>query len=194
MGSQSSLLGTLTFAAVSRAVAGTCAGPTGDRHRRFLVDLDYLCAVFVPTIWHVRVIQTVVIWYVGIVKPRTVACFPRQCANHTELGAAAAARISKYSGGMSMLYIPCHVVASLFQLHHSLAVVAPLPALLFGHLNQTGGLIVLWTLPSGMILAATTDTNFGAASTTPSILSSSWHINLDLAGLDPFTAAFCRAV
>jgi hypothetical protein len=86
------------------------------------------------------------------------------------------------------------VVASFFQLHHSLAIVAPLPPLLLGHLDQTGGLVVLRTFPSGVINATTTDTCFGVAPTTSSILSSSGHINSDLTWLDPLTAAFSRAV
>jgi hypothetical protein len=90
MGSQSSLLRTLTLAAVSSAVAGSCTGPTSNRRSRFLGDFNHLYAVVVPTVWHAHVIQTVVVWEVGVVKPRAVACLPRQCADHTELGAAAA--------------------------------------------------------------------------------------------------------
>jgi hypothetical protein len=86
------------------------------------------------------------------------------------------------------------MVASFFQLYHSLAVVAPLPAFLLGHLDQTGSLVVLRTLPSGVILATTTDTYFGTASTASSVFATRGHIHLDLAWLDPLTAPFCRAV
>lgn len=86
------------------------------------------------------------------------------------------------------------MVTSFLQLNHSLAVVASLPALLLGHLHHTSGVVVLWTFPSCVVLAVTTNTYFGVASTTPTIFSSGSHIDLDLAWLDPFTAAFRRAI
>lgn len=86
------------------------------------------------------------------------------------------------------------MVTSFLQLDHSLAVVAPLPALLLGHLDQAGCLIVLGALSSGVIFATTTNTYLGAASPTTSIFSSSGHISLDFARLDPITAAFRRAI
>lgn len=86
------------------------------------------------------------------------------------------------------------MITSFLQLNYSLAVITPLPALLLGHLNQTGSVIILGTLPSGVILAAATYTYFGAAPTTPGVLSSSGHINLDFVWLNPLAAAFCRAI
>ena len=86
------------------------------------------------------------------------------------------------------------MVASFSEFNHSLAIVAPLPALLFRHLHQALSLVVLWAFPSCVVLAIAQDTYFSAASTTTSVFPSGGQVNTKLAWLDPFTAAFCRAV
>jgi hypothetical protein len=95
---------------------------------------------------------------------------------------------------VSVVDLPSHVVTSFLQLDHSFATVASLPPLLFRHLNQTIGLLILWTLASTVELAVAEYTHFGVASAATGVFSLGGQIYANLGWLDPFTTAPCRAV
>ena len=81
------------------------------------------------------------------------------------------------------------MVAPFFELNHSLAIIACLPALLFCHLRQAFGLFILGTFPSCVVLAVAQDTYFSAAPATAGIFSSSCQINANFTRFDPIPAA-----
>ena len=84
MGSQSStraFLRAIAFAAVSSPMRAR-AGSSDKSRGRLFRDFNDLDTVLVPTI---RCVETVIVWYMRVVKPRTVAGFPGQRADHAEL-------------------------------------------------------------------------------------------------------------
>jgi hypothetical protein len=90
--------------------------------------------------------------------------------------------------------LPSHVVTAFLQLHHSLATVASLPPLLFRHLDQTVGLLILWTLPSTVKLAVAEYAHFSVALAATSILSLGGQIHTNLGRLDPLATTSCGAI
>lgn len=157
---------------------GACAGAT-NWWRSGLGNLDNLYHV-IPwySIRDTHLAKPVVIIEVLVIEPWAVARFPRRRTNHTELGRTTT----------------CHVVAALLQLYHSSAVVASLPPLILGHLNETVRLLVPGALSSRMELAVAEDAHLCVASTTAGILPTVRKIHTDLCWLDPFTASLAGAV
>jgi hypothetical protein len=87
MSSQSpirAVLRAVAFAAVSSSMRAR-ARSSGQSRRRLFRDFNDLDTVVVPTVGRV---ETVIVRYVRVVKPRAVAGFPRQRADHAELSIA----------------------------------------------------------------------------------------------------------
>jgi hypothetical protein len=82
--------------------------------------------------------------------------------------------------------LPGHMIAAFLQLHHSLALVAPLPALLFRLFEELIRLLVLWALPREMPPAVAGATDLGLAAAAPTDLSAVFPV--DVFRLDPFSA------
>lgn len=90
--------------------------------------------------------------------------------------------------------LPSHVIAALFEFHYSLAAVASLPALLFGHLDDSVGLLVLGAFALGVELAVAQYADLGVACAASCVLAAIGGVHLDLGGLDPLAASLCWAV
>lgn len=58
--------------------------------RRLFGDFYDFYTVVVPDVRDTRIIKSVIIWNMRVVKPGTIACLPGQRANHAELSAATA--------------------------------------------------------------------------------------------------------
>jgi hypothetical protein len=86
MSSQSpirAVLRAVAFAAVSSSMRARAR--SSGQSRRLFRDFNDLDTVVVPTVGRV---ETVIVRYVRVVKPRAVAGFPRQRADHAELSIA----------------------------------------------------------------------------------------------------------
>lgn len=86
------------------------------------------------------------------------------------------------------------MVAALFELDDSLAVVAPLPALFLGHLHQTICLFILGTLSSGVEPVVAQDAYLCVTSSAAGILHTVGQVHTDLGGFDPFSTILGWAV
>lgn len=112
-----------------------------------------------------------------VIEPRAVASFPFHTADHAELR-----------------FTPTrHVVATLFQFDSGTAVVASLPSFLLGDFNELLGGVVFGTCPARMPAAIAGHAHFRP--TTPALtvfsprVRSASCVNMNIRGLDPFTAA-----
>ena len=95
---------------------------------------------------------------------------------------------------MNALNLPSHVIAALFEFNYSLAAVASLPALLFGHLDDTVGLLVLGAFALGVEFTIAKHTDLGVACAASCVLAAICGIHLDLGWLDPLSTSLCWAV
>ena len=87
------------------------------------------------------------------------------------------------------------MVASLLELDHGRTVVAPLPSLLLGDLDEPLGLLVLGTFLAGVPLAVASTAHLGLAPAAFAVLPvSNRPIRVDVGRLDPLAAALGRAV
>jgi hypothetical protein len=112
-----------------------------------------------------------------VIEPWTITCLPLQPALHAELRRASAS----------------HVVATFFQLDHSITAVASLPSFLLRLLDQLRNLRILWTVCGLVHLVVAKRTYFGLASGTMSNLSA-LGIAMNVRRLDPLATFWERAV
>jgi hypothetical protein len=84
-----------------------------------------------------------------------------------------------------MLHLPCHMIATLFQLDHSLAAVAPLPSLLLRHLHQAVRLLIFRTFPLRVEFTVAKYTDLCLAVATSCVFSAGSRIHLYPRRFDP---------
>lgn len=127
-------------------------------------------------------VQEAVILHGLVVEPWAIAAFPLDAADHAEFRAAAAG----------------HVVAAFLELDHGRAVIAALPAGLFGDLGEAGRGFVFRALPTGVPfpIAGHADLRSTplALSVFPSTVDAAGGLDVDIGGFDPFAAPPGRAV
>jgi hypothetical protein len=82
------------------------------------------------------------------------------------------------------------MITPFFELHHSPAVVAPLPALILGQLDETVRLLISRALSTSVESATAHNTYLGAASSATSILATGDAIHAYLGRFDPFPTPF----
>ena len=126
--------------------------------------------------------QQAVVLHGLVVEPGAVAAFPLDAADHAEFGATAAR----------------HVVAAFFELDHGGAVVAALPAGLFGDFGEAGCGFVLWALTARVPLTIAGHADLGptslAFSVFPPAVDTTGCVDVDVRGFYPFAAALSWAV
>lgn len=120
-------------------------------------------------------LQTVVFYRI-VVEPCTLAGSPSRTTNHAEFGPATTIHALMSEKTEVHTYenfnVPCHVVAALHELDHSLASITPLPTLVFGLSNKFCRVFIIGTIPTTMVLHIALDTNLGTAFHTPPIFPS----------------------
>ena len=142
-------------------------------------------------------IQTIRIWQMSVVEPRTFASLPLQPANHTEFGTATTKLLVRNAQSPSHRIksnvLPSHVITAFFQLYHISAVEATLPSFFLGLLQDLVGLFISSTgaravpfviaFAAYASMAATTSTHLAAVTVQPNLVRS-----------DPSSASLTRAV
>jgi hypothetical protein len=121
-------------------------------------------------------IQAVLVGHGGVIEPRAFTSLPRAGAEHAEVRATAAG----------------HMVAALFKLDHSLAVVATLPSLLFSHIDKSFSLWIFRALAAGVHLVVAQRADLCLALRAATVLATLKLVHIG--GLDPLAAVLCRAV
>ena len=86
------------------------------------------------------------------------------------------------------------MIAALFQFYYSLAAVASLPALLFGHFYNAVGLLILGAFALGVEFGIAQYADLGVACAASCVLAAICGIHLDLGWLDPLATSLCWAV
>ena len=111
-----------------------------------------------------------------VAEPRTIAGFPAEAANHTELGSAATG----------------HVIASLFELDHSRAIEAALPSFGFRHLDKPLRLFVVGAFAADVPFPVASTTDLGFAPPTlavlPPAIGTARRIDVNVCRFDPLAA------
>ena len=111
-----------------------------------------------------------------VVEPRTITGFPFEAADHAEFGTAATS----------------HMVTAFFQFNSGFAVVAALPAFLFGDPDELLGLCVFGTFARGVPFIVAEATDFSSASLAfailPAMVRTTTTIRVDICRLDPLAA------
>lgn len=117
-----------------------------------------------------------------VVEPGAVARFPREAADHAELGAAAAG----------------HVVAAFLELDGRGAVEAALPAFFLGDLDEFLRRGVFGAVAAGMpfVVAGAADFRLAplAFAKLPASVGATARVDVDMCGFDPGAATPCGAV
>jgi hypothetical protein len=126
--------------------------------------------------WNAHVVQAVLVGDGGVVEPRTFASLPRAGAEHAKVGATATG----------------HMIATLFELNHGLAVVATLPSLLFSHIDKSLSLWIFGALAAGVHLVVAQRANFCLAFRAATVLATLELVHIGR--LDPLATVFRRTV
>lgn len=90
------------------------------------------------------------------------------------------------------------MVAAFVQLDHGRTVVAALPAIFLGCIDEASHIVVLWALAARVPFAVAEAANFGIAAPADAIPAAACGaaagVDMDIAGLDPLPAVLGRTV
>ena len=145
----------------------------------FLVSARWVCVVYGELSRHVRDVHMVetVRFHSFIIKPWAIACFPFGATDHAEFGPTSTR----------------HMIAAMDELNGGFAVVAALPAFLFGDLDK---FLCCWVFGAllravPLVVAETADFCLAALAFAvfSAMISSTARVDVYVCGLDPFAAS-----